>query len=453
MDRATGQDAVSVGAPVAQRLDNLPVTRLHVAVVAACGIGMALDTFEISFGSILAAFFSTPPQRLPSAQLGTLLGAVYVGAVFGAPLVGWIADRWGRRSALVGVLLWIAVMSMAAAFSESVQTLTFFRALAGIALGAYPPIAVSYMADVLPPRSRGMLMFGGLSLAALGPLVAVFLVRSVQPTMPWGSEAWRWGLLAGACGGVVIAVLFACLPESPRWLAARGKSSDADATFRRFELSSVMTRLALRADRSLAVTVHSLGAEKHARQAHHWICVGGLFLLSPWSTATFPVLVGAVLGQMGFNLSDTLLYLGLGTLGPFFGTLLTATVVDRIERRLTLAACALAMVAAGFGFVASKNPVFLVGAIAVFNLFASLYLQSLNVYGAEYFSTERRASAMSTAWALNRIGAALSPLLLVPMLREAGPVPMFAVIAATLLTSVVVLAFFAPAGRQRSAIR
>jgi len=40
MDRATGQDAVSVGAPVAQRLDNLPVTRLHVAVVAACGIGV-----------------------------------------------------------------------------------------------------------------------------------------------------------------------------------------------------------------------------------------------------------------------------------------------------------------------------------------------------------------------------------------------------------------------------
>jgi putative MFS transporter len=180
--------------------------------------------------------------------------------------------------------------------------------------------------------------------------------------------------------------------------------------------------------------------------------VGGLFLLSPWSTATFPVLVGAVLGQMGFKLSDTLLYLGLGTLGPFVGMLLTATVVDRIERRLTLGACALAMVAAGFGFVASKNPIFLVGAIAVFNLFALLYLQSLSVYGAEYFSTERRASAMSTSWALNRIGAALSPLLLVPMLREAGPVPMFAVIAATLFTSVVMLAL-APAGRQRRAIR
>jgi len=452
MDGATGQDAVSAGAPVAQRLDNLPVTRLHVAVVAACGIGLALDTFEISFGSILAAFFSTPPQRLPSVQLSTLLGAVYVGAVVGAPLVGWVADRWGRRNALIGVLLWIAIMSMAAAFSESVLTLTVFRALAGIALGAYPPIAISYMADVVPPRSRGMLMFGGLSLATLGPPAAVFLVRSVPPAMPWGSEAWRWGLLAGACGGVVIAALFACLPESPRWLAARGKPSDADAMFRRFEFSRLMTRLAFRANGSQAVTVHSLGVEKHTRQARHWVCVGGLFVLSPWSTATFPVLVGAVLGQKGFNLSDTLLYLGLGTLGPFVGTLLTATVVDRIERRLTLAACALAMVAAGFGFVASKNPVFLVGAIAVFNLFASLYLQSLNVYGAEYFSTERRASAMSAAWALNRIGAALSPLLLVPMLREAGPVPMFAVTAATLLTSVVVLAF-APAGRQRSAIR
>jgi putative MFS transporter len=145
-----------------------------------------------------------------------------------------------------------------------------------------------------------MLMFGGLSLAALGPLAAVFLVRSVQPAMPWASEAWRWGLFAGAWGGRVVAVLFACLPESPRWLAARGKSSDADAALRRFELSRVMTRLAARSDRGPAVTAHSPGGAKHTGQARHWICVGGLFLLSPWSTATFPVLVGAVLGQMGF---------------------------------------------------------------------------------------------------------------------------------------------------------
>jgi putative MFS transporter len=452
MDGGTGHDAVSGCATIAQRLDDLPPTRLHVVVAAACGVGMALDTFEISFGSILAAFFSTPPQRLPSAQLGALLGAVYVGAVVGAPLLGWVADKWGRRNALVGVLLWIAAMSMAAAFSDSVQALTVFRALAGLALGAYPPIAISYMADVLPPRSRGMLMFGGLSLAALGPPAAVFLVRSVQPAMPWASEAWRWGLFAGALGGVAVAVLFACLPESPRWLAARGRSSGAEAALLRFKCSRVMARLAPRTDRNRAVTVHSHGPEKHARQVPHWACVGVLFLLSPWSTATFPVLVGAVLGQKGFNLSDTLLYLGLGTLGPFVGMLLTATVVDRIERRLTLAACGLAMVAAGFGFVASNNPVFLVGAIAVFNLSALLYLQTLGIYGAENFSTQHRASAMSTAWALNRIGAALSPLLLVPMLREAGPVSMFAVIAATLLTSVAVLAF-APAGRQQRAVR
>ena len=452
MDGSTGRDAVSARASVAQRLDNLPVTRLHVAVVMACGMGLALDTFEISFGSILAAFFSTPPQRLPSIQLSTLLASVYMGAVVGAPLVGLIADRWGRRNSLIGILLWIAVMSMAAAFSKSVQTLTVLRALAGIALGAYPPIAISYMVDVVPPRGRGMLMFGGLSLAALGPPAAVFLVRAVQPAMPWGAEAWRWGLFAGACGGVVISALFACLPESPRWLAARRKSAGAEATFRRFERSRVMTGLALRTDEARAVTVHSPEVERPAGQLRQWACVGGLFLLSPWSTATFPVLVGAVLGQTGFKLSDTLLYLGLGTLGPFVGMLLTATVVDRIERRLTLAVCALSMVAAGFGFVASKSPVLLVGAIALFNLFALLYLQSLSVYGAEYFSTERRATAMSSAWALNRVGAALSPLLLVPVLREAGPVPMFAVIAATLLTSVAVLAF-AQAGRQRRAIR
>jgi len=390
----------------AERLDRLPVTRLHVAAVAVCGMGMALDTFEISFGSVLSAVFSTPPHRLPANDLGFLLAAVFFAAVVGAPLLGWVADRYGRRNTLIGVLLWIAVASMQAALTQSVRTLAAWRFLAGIALGAYPPIAISYMTDILPARSRGMLIFSGLSLATLGPPAAVFLVRWLTPIAPLGLESWRWALLVGAGMGVLVAALFAAMPESARWLGDRGRTVEMTAECRRFERSRVVAIHVPEARDIGPASNSQIVVEQHSGH-RQWASIACLFLLSPWATVTFPMLVGAVLSQKGFKLSETLLYVGLGTLGPLIGTLLAATVIDRIERRLTLAVCALSMVVCGYVFVANDTPWFLVAAIALFNLLVSLYIPTLNVYSAELFPTRRRASSTAIAWSLNRVGAAL----------------------------------------------
>ena len=445
MGEVSERTAPAAGPQAPQRMGELPLTRLHLALVLACGAGLALDTFEIAFGSILAAVFSTPPNRLASSELGLLLAAVYLGAAVGAPLVGWIADRQGRRNVLVGVLLWMAMTSAAAALSQSVQALTLSRCLAGIALGAYPPTAIAYMTDVLPARQRGLMVFAGLSPAALGPALAIFLVRAMSQSA--GLDAWRWGLVVGAVSCVVVATVFAALPESPRWLAARGHVARMEVTLRRFARSPILVGWRPAAAVPRGTEQREVDACGGRSTSFRWLGIGALFILSPWSTVTFSALVGAVLGQRGFKLSETLLLLGLATIGPLLGTLLTATVVDRFERRRVLAACALGMIVATGVFVWSEQPAFLTVALALCHLFASLYLPTLNLYGAELFPTSKRASSMATAWALNRVGAALGPLLLVPVLREAGPVPMFVVIAATLVASLLVLAV-SPAGRQ-----
>ena len=85
---------------VAARMDALPVTALHIAATALCAAGFMFDLMEISFGSVLSAVFSSAPYNVPSGQLSMLLSSVYVGAVVGAPALGWWADRHGRRGAL-----------------------------------------------------------------------------------------------------------------------------------------------------------------------------------------------------------------------------------------------------------------------------------------------------------------------------------------------------------------
>jgi putative MFS transporter len=93
----------------------------------------------------------------------------------------------------------------------------------------------------------------------------------------------------------------------------------------------------------------------------------------------------------------------------------------------------------------------LVVAMALFNLAVSLYVPLLTVYSAELFPTRQRASTTAGAWALNRMGGALGPLLLVPMLRSAGQGVMFAVVAASLVGTLAVLSV-SPRGRERQAV-
>lgn len=436
-----------------ERLDRLPVTRLHVLAMLTCGIGMTIDTLEMAFGGVLGTVFSTQSPPVPPGELGLLLSAVFVGAVLGAPLLGWWADRHGRRGALVGVMLWICLASLGAAMADGVGQITLCRFLGGLALGGYPPIVIAYLTDLLPPQRRGTLIFLSLTPALLGPPAAIFMVRWLAPLQPLGLEGWRWGFLVGSACALLSALSFLSLPESPRWLRARGKAREAEVVLQAFERSATVLAVAPGAVTPATTSAVTAAADTTPplSMRRRWLAVVGLFSLSPWATIAFPLLTGAVLAQRGFQLDAALLIFGLSSMGPLVGTVLASVVMDRLDRRLAMAACVIAMLACGAAFNFSTGTAALIVAMGLFNLAVSLYVPLLTVYSAELFPTRQRASASAIAWAINRLGGALGPLLLVPTLRGAGPAVMFAVVAASLLATLVVLAA-SPRGLERQAV-
>lgn len=429
---------------IGNRLDRLPVTALHLLALLLCALGFAFDTFELALGGILAAVFSAAPHAIPANELALLLASVYIGATAGAPVLGWVADRCGRRRTLIGLLVGLGLSSLAAARCDSALGLTLLRGIGGIAMGAYPPIVIAYLTDLLPAARRGMLIFSTVAFATLGPPAGIFLVRFLTPLQPLGLEAWRWGFVAGGIGTALVGALFWFLPESPRWLQARGRGALALAACAAFERSRVVRPS--RPPHAGSAPLEPDVAKAPGRR--HQAVVAAIFLLSPWATVAFPILTGAVLAQKGFKLSDTLLVLGLSWFGPLLGMLLASTSIDRLERRAALVLCAVAMTIAGACFVAGDSRPGLVAASLAFTLFSALYVPTLTMYGAELFPTAARARSIATAWAFNRIGAAAAPLLLLPLLHSSGAVTMFGVIALTLLASMLLLGL-APRGRQR----
>jgi MFS transporter, putative metabolite:H+ symporter len=437
---------------VATRLDRLPVTRLHLFIVGVCGLGLFFDLFEIVLGNALSVVFSTPPHAATSRELSFLLSSLYIGAAIGAPACGFLADRFGRKVVLTSILFWLAVVSVCASASPNIAVLTMFRVLAGVSIGAYWPLVVAYLTDILPPRHRGALIFAMTAVSTLGSVCGVALLRWLTLMQPLGLEGWRCALLFGGMGSCLAAVIFLFLPESARWLASSGQSAFADSACMRFEQSRGVLKICSALPSNLKLPA-SQEDEHVSATAGRWqpAVFGMLFLLSPWSTVAFPLLTGVVLVERGYTLNDVLLYLAFSFLGPFVGTLAASAIVDAITRKASLVMSAIVMITSGYIFCETHDRGWLVAAGFAYTFCCVVYVITLNVYSSEIFGTRDRASSLSLGWSLNRIGAAAAPAVLLPILHQSGPTTMFLLIAGTLVLSVLLLTL-APRSRSREPV-
>lgn len=433
-----------------RELDALPVTGLHLLVGLACALGFCFDLAEIAFGTILGAVFSAPPHVIDGALLSWLLSSVYVGAIVGAPVGGWLADRYGRRLTLLMTLLVLTVSSFGASAAGDTNLLIAARLISGLALGAYPPLMTAYLADIMPAARRGSLAMGAIAVGYLGPPILILVVRWLTPIQPLGLEAWRWGFVIGGVGSLVCALLFAAVPESPRWLARIGRPDAAWIAFERFKTSRSIMPSATPIPKPPQAPAPAGRGRDSAPSRVVFLLV--IYFLTPWATVGFSLLSGAALVAKGINLQDSLLYVGVSNFGPVIGTLAGALFVDRIDRRVALCVAAAAMAVLGILFAATSSPAWLISSGLAFNLVTSLFLPVLVLYAAEMFSTTQRAGTTSLAWASNRVGSALVPLALLPLLRADGALPVFTIIGLTLAAFVSLIALFGPKGTPGLAV-
>jgi AAHS family 4-hydroxybenzoate transporter-like MFS transporter len=155
--------------------------------------------------------------NVPRALLGPVLSAALIGLAIGGISGGPIADRLGRKLVLVTSVFFFGVWSLVSSYSTSLESLTVFRFLTGLGLGAAMPNAVTLMSEFSPERSRSVLvntMFCGFPLGASG---GGFLASWLIP-----AHGWRPVLVVGGLMPLVLSVLMLLLlPESVRFLVAR----------------------------------------------------------------------------------------------------------------------------------------------------------------------------------------------------------------------------------------
>lgn len=210
---STGEAATDAGARRARR--NV------VRTAAVAGLGGLL--FGYDTGIIASALlFVRSDFDLGSFEQGMVVGAVPVGAVFGAAFAGQLGDRLGRREVILAAAATFGAAAIVSGVAPGTAVLVVARVFVGVAVGLASANAPVYISELAPPELRGRLVSYFQLAVTLGILVAYLVGLAFA-----ADEGWRWMLALGAVPALALGVGIWRSPASPRWLVMDGRDAEA----------------------------------------------------------------------------------------------------------------------------------------------------------------------------------------------------------------------------------
>ena len=283
--------------------------------------------------------------HLSEAWLGITVSALLPGCAVGAFAAGRSADRWGRRRVMLAAAMLFIISALAAGAAGSALMMIIARFAAGVGVGAASVLSPAYISEVTPASMRGRLssvqqvmIIAGLTGAFLGNYFLAHIAGRSVDILWLGVAAWRWMFWAQVIPATVFLLTLLFIPESPRYLVARGRLDEAKAVLTRLfgaataESKSVEIRGSLAADHTPRLS-DLINRSTGRLRGIVWVGIG---------LATFQQLVGinvvfyygAVLWQaVGFSEADSLkINILSGTLS-IAACLVAIMVIDRIGRK------------------------------------------------------------------------------------------------------------------------
>ncbi len=226
-------------APVASH-DHVSLRTVYLWLAAASGalggllfgydwvvIGGAKPFYEIYF-------------RLTSPELqGWAMSCALIGCLAGAVVAGGLSDRFGRKRLLTLSALVFAVSSLGTAMVARFAVFVAWRILGGFAIGLASGVSPMYIAEISPARMRGRLVSLNQMAVVIGILLAQVVNWLIARPVPAGAKAaqilaswngqsgWRWMFGVTAIPALLFLIATFFVPESPRWLATKGRNLQA----------------------------------------------------------------------------------------------------------------------------------------------------------------------------------------------------------------------------------
>ncbi|WP_347557387.1 MFS transporter [Robbsia sp. KACC 23696] len=417
------------------------MTPTHVKVVTLVAAGYCIDVMDYAiYGSFIPDMLRT--HFATRAELGMVGGAQLLGLALGTFLQGQFTDRFGRKAVYQFNLLLFGLATIASALAPTVMWLVLARFVSGLGLGAEQPLAFTYAGEYAPKDIRGRILaivhfIGGALVWPIAFLITLYFRESI---------GWRgiWGGIGVAA--LVLFVLRFALPESPRWLAAKGRGAEALAIIKKMGLGAPTETLSTAVSVTASDPFVFVWKHYRVRLLAAMVCFSAFFCVTIGLGTWLP----NIMSSKGFTITKSLSYTFGMTLAAPCASLFMMYALDHFGRRRTAFITFVCSGVFAIAFASARSDVQLIAAGFMMIFFYQVGGNTMQIFASEVFPTQARASGFGMAAGIGRLATAgFVPAL--PMIQHAyGLTAVFACIAGLMAIAACGLPLIGPETRRRS---
>jgi putative MFS transporter len=430
------------------RLDRLPISSFHYRIFFLVGAGMLLDGYDLYvftnvLPSVTQSGFSTP---LLNADF---ISKTFLGMTIGALVTGFLGDHYGRRFTYQINLLIFGLASLAAAFAPDMTTLIWLRFVMGIGLGAEIVVGYSTLTEFVPPKSRGRWLSFMAVLVVSGLPISALLGYLIIP-----SYGWRPMFVIAGFGALVVWYMRKALPESPRWLEAQGRLSEAETLMQAIEGEAASTG-------QLPLAGPAVPIKKFTISALLTPSLLPRMVVGSWVLITINTLIFGFVTwlpqfflQQGLTITRSFAYTLVIVLGSPLGCAIGAFCADSVGRRRSIIGASMLTIVLGviYASFTAATAAWLILTVG-FLLIVAIYIQVamlIGVYTPELFPTDLRLRANGICHTIGRAATIGSPFIVLHLSQNYGIAGVLTLMITLLAIQILVVWAWGVEPRQRS---
>lgn len=389
--------------------EQMPLTKAHWTAGLVLFFSFVIESWEMMIiifnsASVGAEF------ELSTAQIGRLIGAMFIGMIPGALIWGRLIDRIGRKRSLVICLALYWPIPLLSAFATSFEMLLLLRGVGGVVLAGALVVTFPFFEELVPVKIRGR---ATVYLSAGWPLG---VLAAIGITTLLGDLGWRWVIGFSAFTGVWAIVVYKLVPESPYWLAQQNRTGEAEAAIRHLSdgrVSAVVAPMPATATADGKTSSFDIFRGSVIRITVLQTLINFCFSWGYWAlTSWMPLL----LTQKGLSAPQGLSFMAISALFMFPGYIAASFLTGKYGRKKVMTAFVFVAAVTGFGFASSET---------MFQMYAwnfALSFFSLGAWGVwntwlgEIYATDIRGAGVAWGISAQRIANAIAPIVIGSML-------------------------------------
>jgi len=447
--------------PITSRLEALPFRGYVLKLVLIIALGGFFELYDLFLTTYIVPslikegiYSLKTPGVADMNAVATFVASLFLGMFVGAGLLGRLPDRYGRKVVFTWALIAYSVCTLILAFQSEPIWINFWRFLAAVGIGLEQVTIVTYASELVASRFRGR----AIALTQVISFIAMPVVATISwlliPTSYFGLAGWRWVVIIGAGGAVVIWFMRRAVPESPIWLAQKGRYEDACEVMDEIERRVTAGGFVLTPPPADAIGEHQ--PLKVSSTRSHWaalfapgvrervllmvlvnICITvGYYGFGSW--------VPTLLLSKGITVTKSLEYSMLMAIAAPLAPALAMLIADKLERRTQVILSCTFCAALGIAFSMQNIPLIVILLGFLLTLNNGWMSASYHTYQAEMFPAAIRAQAVGFVYSWSRFSAVFCSFLISFFLTRYGVLGVFTFITLAMAIIVMVLLLFGP---------